>query len=206
MLIPNPHNEKLKFFNEVLHLLFKSVYEFLPPSEFKSYVISQRQIRWQIGQEVEKISKVYNDLIVNKESKNGHALNVKRYQVFPSKPTVQDVKSAENTKDHLWNFIQQIETNIKEIKERTSNLFNKSKQIPAYLSNELAFYENKLKILDDMKKETDKALNNVIYCHKQLKKRYYPTTVNNAEERRRKRRLKENKRKAKKRKQQTLES
>ena len=144
-------------------------------------------------------------MIVNKESKNGHALNVKRYQVFPSKPTVQDVKSAENTKDHLWNFIQQIETNIKEIKERTSNLFNKSKQIPAYLSNELAFYENKLKILDDMKKETDKALNNVIYCHKQLKKRYYPTTVNNAEERRRKRRLKENKRKAKKRKQQTLE-
>ena len=205
MLIPNPFNEKLTFFNEVLHLLFKSVYEFLPLSEFKSYVISQRQIRWQLCQQVEKISKVYDDLIVNKESKNGHALNVKKYQVYPSKPTVQDVKSAENTKDHLWSFTHKIESNIKELKERCSNLYNKSKEIPAYRSNELAFYEKELKILSGIKNETDKALNNVIHCHKMLKKRYYPTAVNTAEESRRKRRMKENKRKAKKRKQQLLE-
>jgi len=205
MLIPNPFNEKLKFFNEILHLLFKSVYEFLHPSEFKSYVISQRQIRWQLCQEVDKISKVYDDLIVNKESKNGHALNVKKYQVYPSKPTVHDVKSAENTKDHLWNFTQKIESNIKELKERCSNLYNKSKEIPAYRSNELAFYEKEIKILSDIKNETDKALNNVIHCHKMLKKRYYPTVVNTAEESRKKRRLKENKRKCKKRKQQLLE-
>ena len=48
MLIPNPHNEKLKFFNEVLCELFNSVYDFLPPSQFKNYVISQRQMRWKV--------------------------------------------------------------------------------------------------------------------------------------------------------------
>ena len=63
MLIPNLHNEKLTFFNEVLCELFNSVYDYLPPYEFKNYAINQRQMRWKVRQDVKAAVKLCNELI-----------------------------------------------------------------------------------------------------------------------------------------------
>ena len=51
MFVPNLHNEKLVYFNEVLREMFDSVYDFLHPSEFKNYVICQQQMRWKVYQD-----------------------------------------------------------------------------------------------------------------------------------------------------------
>ena len=105
MLIPNPHNEKLTFFNEVLCELFNSVYDFLPPYEFKNYVISQRQMRWKVCQDVKAAVKLCNELIEDSNSKSGYAINIRKFQEYLSKP-VSNVKYAENTKENLWKTLR----------------------------------------------------------------------------------------------------
>ena len=51
------------FFNEVLCELFNSVYDYLPPYEFKNYAINQRQMRWKVRQDVKAAVKLCNELI-----------------------------------------------------------------------------------------------------------------------------------------------
>ena len=204
MLIPNPHNEKLVYFNEVLREMFDSVYDFLHPSEFKNYVIYQRQMRWKVYQDVRDASQLCKELIKDSNSKGGYAINIRKFQEYPSKPCVSDVKCAENTKAYLWNFVEGVENKILQLKEKSSKLYNKDHQIPAHKSNELSFYTWKLQELENIEKKTEKPLNNIIHVQNQLRKRYHPAACVNAEERRRKRRVKENKRKSNKRKEQTL--
>ena len=68
MLIPNPHNEKLTFSNEVLYELLNSVYDYQLPQD--------------------------------SNSKSGYAINIRKFQEYPSKPRVSNVKCAQNTKEY----------------------------------------------------------------------------------------------------------
>jgi hypothetical protein len=100
--------------------------------------------------------------------------------------------------------VEDTKSNISKLQESLSRLYNSDHQIPAHKSNELSYYEKKIKELGDILHKTGKPLNNLIHVYNQLKKRYHPAACVSAEERRRKRRVKENKRKCKKRKQQTI--
>ena len=124
MLIPNPHNEKLTFFNEVLCELFNSEYDYLPPYEFKNYVISQCQMRWKVRQDVKAAVKLCNELIEDSNSESGYAINIRKFQEYPSKPCVSYVKCAENTKEYWWKFVEDIRE-MSQLRERSSKLYNK---------------------------------------------------------------------------------
>ena len=132
--MPNLHNEKLTFFNEVLCELFNSVYDYLALYEFKNYVISQRQMRWNVRQDVKAVVKLCNELIEDSNSKSGCAINIRKFQEYPSQPCVSNVKCAENTKEYLWKFEEDIREKISQLRERSSTLYNKDHQIPAHKS------------------------------------------------------------------------
>lgn len=73
--------------------LFNSVYEFLPPSEFSNYVISQYQMRRGVGQDVRAAIKLCNDheLFDDSNSKSGYAINITNFQEYTNKPCVPNV-------------------------------------------------------------------------------------------------------------------
>ena len=153
MLIPNPRNKKLKVFNEVLCELFNSVNDFLPPFQFKNYVISQCQMRWKVCQDVRAVVKLCNELIEDSNGKSGYAISIRKLQEYPSKPCVSDVKCAENTKAYLWKFVEDIKEKMWQLRERSSKLYHTNHQIPAHKSNELSFYEKQLEILRILRKQ-----------------------------------------------------
>ena len=117
-----------------------------------------------------------------------------------------DVKRAENMKIFLWKFEKSIERQVKQLKDNRSRLFNASHQIPAHRAGELEleFYDDKLEKLENILKETSKAVNGIMHVHEEVRKRFCPGSSENAEMKRQKRSSKENKRKLRNRKKKTL--
>ena len=60
-------------------------------------MISQRQMRWKVCQDVKAAVKLCNELIKDPNSKSGYAINIRKFREYPSKPCVSNVKCAENT-------------------------------------------------------------------------------------------------------------
>ena len=50
-----------------------------------------------IYQGVKALNKLWSELIEDSNSKSGHAINIRKYQEYPSKPCVLDVKCADST-------------------------------------------------------------------------------------------------------------
>ena len=76
------------FVNEVLCELFNSVYDYLPPYEFRNYVINQYKMRWGVCQDIRAAVELCNDheLIDDSNSKSGYAINMTKFQEYPNKP------------------------------------------------------------------------------------------------------------------------
>ena len=75
--IPNPHTDRLKFYNETTKELYeKSFSDFRSPQDFHNFCISERKWRFEIQKEAENKEKV-----VFEETKSDHgglAKNVKK--------------------------------------------------------------------------------------------------------------------------------
>ena len=84
---------------------------------------------------------------------------------------------------------------MEQLKDNRSR-FNASQQIPAN--------DDKLEKLENILKETSKAVNGIMHVHEQLRKRFCPGSSENAEMKRQKRSAKENKRKLRNRKKKAL--
>ena len=93
---------------------------------------------------------------------------------------------------------------MEQLKDNRSRLFNASHQIPAHRAEELEFYDDKLEKLENILKETSKAVNEIMHVHEQLRKRFCPGSSENAEMKRQKRSAKENKHKLRNSKKKTL--
>jgi hypothetical protein len=54
-------------------------------------------MRWKICQDVKAANSLFNELVGDSNSKSGYAMNIRKFRKYPAKPTVSDVKCAENT-------------------------------------------------------------------------------------------------------------
>ena len=89
--IPNPHNEKLKFYNQVTKEICKSGAEKSCRGDFEHYLIDQRQYRWTTHLQITNLETRYHKLIIDKITTDGWGKNVQRLKFFPSNPTQSDI-------------------------------------------------------------------------------------------------------------------
>ena len=75
---------------------------------------------------------------------------------------------------------------MEQLKYNRSRLFNASHQIPAHRAGELQFYGDKLGKLENILRETSKAVNGIMHVHGQLRKKFCPGSSENAEMKRQK--------------------
>ena len=58
---------------------------------------------------------------------------------------------------------------MEQLQDNLSRLFNASHQISARHAGELEFYDDKLEMLENILKETSKAVNGIMHVHGQLR-------------------------------------
>ena len=68
LFVPNPLIDKHVFYNETVGDLFNSSFSLTDINSFKSYALSQRQLRWEI---ICTIQNIENLLVKYRESKDG---------------------------------------------------------------------------------------------------------------------------------------
>ena len=204
LYIPNPHNDQLQFYNQLLFDLYHTTYELISPMQFKNYVISQRYHRWLIMKEARAVDLFYRNF-ASADSMEGNAINLRNYTNDDySSFTARDVKRVENT----YSYLQQLQRKLVSVKEKItklrSNLYDMNHVIKPRKANELLFYDGRMSCITDM--ETDiKAqkgkLNFTLQC---LRRKFFKSDVESMEEKRKLKRKAQNQKKDEKLKDECL--
>ena len=98
-IFPNPHTERLKYYNKATKEIFEDYDEFPTPSEFKNYVVVERKSRYELSTQVEK----FNDSVeaaVTKES-SGFAQRTAKYRNVPTNISSIDLQNCQCTLQDL---------------------------------------------------------------------------------------------------------
>ena len=98
--IPNPHNERLTYFNKVTERIYEESYnDFKHPKEFENYNITTRRWRYAMETEWEELDKMVNsDLHADN---NGRAHNIKRYKQLPGMSMPADLVRCGQTIEYM---------------------------------------------------------------------------------------------------------
>jgi len=150
LFVPNPLIDKHVFCNETVEELFNSSFSLMDINSFKSYAISQRQLRWEIKCTVQNIE---NLLVKYRESKDGIWINCRHFASAEDVKchTAKDVVMAVGTKNAISSEIHKIEVEEEKLTKRRWQLFNSKNTMPCWKSNELEYYDNSLKKINDIK-------------------------------------------------------
>ena len=150
LLVPNPLLDKHVCYNETVEELFNASFSLMDINSFKSYALSQRQIRWEIKTVIQNIEKV---IVKYRESQDGIWINCRRYtssedvQCHSAKSLVM----ASGAKDAISKEINKIEEEEKKLTSRRSLLFSTNNTISCWKANELEFYDHSLKKMSETK-------------------------------------------------------
>ena len=79
-LLPNPHTDRLKFYNSVVRQIYESAF-CSKQAGVKQYLLEQLQMRWQLNTIIEDLSKRENDLLRNE--KWGVCQNITKFIASP---------------------------------------------------------------------------------------------------------------------------
>eukprot|EP00794_Sanderia_malayensis_P001354 gene1354-1494_t len=150
LLVPNPLIDKHVFYNETVEELFNASFPLMDINSFKSYALSQRQIRWKIKNVVQSIENV---IVKYRESQDGIWINCRRF-TNPEEVKCHIAKSlvmASGAKDAISKEIHKIEKEEKMLTNRRSLLFSSKNTVSSWKANELEFYDASLKKMSDTK-------------------------------------------------------
>jgi len=150
LFVPNPLIDKHVFCNETVEELFNSSFSLMDINSFKSYAISQRQLWWEIKFTVQNIE---NLLVKYREGKDGIWINCRRFASAEDVKchTAKDVVMVVGTKNAISSEIHKIEVEEEKLTKRRWQLFNSKNTMPCWKSNELEYYDNSLKKINDIK-------------------------------------------------------
>lgn len=99
IIIPNPLNEKQRFFNKLFPSLFCGSYSTLQ-CNFSAYFKSERKERWEFKCSISKSEAKY-DTLVNKTVGDGGGHGLSRFYVMPAKVNKHDISVIKNGIDEL---------------------------------------------------------------------------------------------------------
>ena len=138
------------FYNETVEDLFNSSFSLTDINSFKSYALSQRQLRWEIKCTVQNIE---NLLVKYRESKDGIWINCCCFASAEDVKchTAKDVVMAVGTKNAISSEVHKIEVEEKKLTKRRCQLFSSKNTIRCWKSNELEYFDNSLMKVNDIK-------------------------------------------------------
>ena len=120
-------------------------------------------MRWKVCQDVRAAVKLYNELIEDSNSISSYAINIRKFQEYPSKHCASNDKCKALRRCHNTVKI------FKAIQHRSPD--SNVQEQWAFLLWKAPSVNNRF-----WKK---KSLNNIIQVHNQLRKRYYPAASDN---------------------------
>ena len=148
--MPNPLLAKHVSYNETVEELFNASFSLMDINSFKSYALSQRQLRWEIKTVIQKIE---NTSVKYRESQDGIWINCRHFT------STEDIKChnakslvmASGAKDAISKEIYKIEEEEKKLSNRRHLLFSTSSTISCWKANELEFYDHSLQKMSETK-------------------------------------------------------
>ena len=201
--MPNPLIDKHVFYNEAVEELFNSSVSLMDINSFKSYVLAQRQLRWEIKCAVENIE---NLIVKYRDSKDGIWVNCRRFTSAEDVKchTANDLVMAVGTKDAISNEIRKIEIEEEKLAKRRSQLFCSNNTIPCWKSSELEYYDISLKKMNETKSFLMKLESQIQSLIRKYEHNFPENMLNKQKDKRQRKRRLENDRKSEKRKEMRL--
>ena len=199
--IPNPHTDRLKFYNETTKELYeKSFSDFRSPRDFHNFCISERKWRFEIQKEAENKEKV-----VFEETKSDHgglAKNVKRYSQaqLPRFSSANDLAKCSNTIASMNTLIHKInEFCDKKVNIKKSSLYSKDMTLLPGRKSTLRFIEGIINRMAELSKEVELLREKMITTELELRRRFGKEEATKKDKSRVSRRRKEREKKKKQR-------
>lgn len=128
------------------------------------------------------------DNILSEDSKDGRAKNVRFSKEQLTSITPGDRAKAESSHPIVKNMAAICEAKMKELKEKRSHLFDSSNEVRPWKANELRFYDDSLKRVENCLKKLQKASSNIESNINVLKRRLSDDADQEKEQKRRKKR------------------
>ena len=127
-LFPNPHTERLAYYNEITPVLFEETAgEFRNLERFHNYLIIQRRWMYDTNKEVSTFSTFLYSF--QSSENNGFGQNVRRFQNLPQDVCSGDLRRCENTIARLEKKIQEGESLRKKIQDSKKSCFSSTMDV-----------------------------------------------------------------------------
>lgn len=197
-LLPNPHTERLKFYNNVVPQIYESSFV-SKQAGFKQYLLEQQQMRCQLNTKIKALSDKENNLLRNENW--GVCQNITKFMsgvdgckgsgdVAKCESSLTTVNEAFNSASDLLSFMN----------NRRKNLYTEERTLRSFASDELKYFQEAQERVKAIHQELQKASNALTTTLMSLKRKFPSPMGNNGQSRRKK----ENKRKVKKIKEKRL--
>lgn len=198
-LLPNPHTDRLKFYNSVVKQIYESSFA-SKQAGFKQYLLNQQQMRWQLNTKIQALSDKENNLLRNE--KWGVCQNIKKFMAgsdgCKSSDDVAKCESCLVTVNEAFNSAADL---LSFIDSKRKGLFHEDHTPKTFASDELKYFQEAQERVKVLYEELQKASNMLTTTHINLKRKF-PSRFGRDKQSRRK---KENKRKVKKTKEKRLQ-
>ena len=191
-LYPAPKTERLKFFNQVTQEIYESAYV-AKQTQFRDYLNGQRQFRWNMMQETEKLESIWQCFekgIIPKEN-----IQLSRCSSVPEDPNVKDVSHVSRVLKHVTATISMLDKQEKLLRNRLSAIIDK---VHLWAKNEHDTIQGYIATTKELHGKVLVLQNNLSYILKTLDKKINKSAIASFEASRKKKRQREQKCKNKK--------
>ena len=172
MIFPNAFNDKLKFFNELLHKIYTSTAAdaTINVSVLKEYFLSKRGVIWKFQNEVSSCIKTVENLFDKDHGMYANAANLNKYMQYPKYSNEKDPQKCQKVVEILEMRQGELDNLIKDVVDHRSKCFDVNNYIRRkHFSAEVGYYDEFLiKLRTSLKKltaATDATLNTLKMLH-----------------------------------------
>lgn len=202
-LIPNPHSERLQFYNNLTPSLYLESYpEFSSKERFTNFLITERKWRYDTEQQVKSFMSMLDNIQSN--DKSGFSHNFQRLQRIPADANSEDVLRCRNVISSLENLRDKCQKLLDNLIEKKKSCYKPSMDLLPGGKIRLKYIESKSVDLNQFMQKLYSMLANFNTVEKALCVRFSQKSCEKADKTRKKRRLKEQRRKNTKKKSKVL--
>ena len=196
-LCPNPHTERLQFYNNVTPVLYnESFKDFSLMERFQNYLITERRFRFETESKINSITEKVADITTNSTNQsNGTAYNIQRLQKVPLDVSSNDVSRGERALSALQSMTNTCEDLSNALSEKKKTCYLPSMDLMPGGKSTLEYIQSKLDAVNQLKSTLFSLLDKVNGVVHELHRRYSRQTSAKADVQRQKRRKKEQRRK-----------
>ena len=204
-LFPNPHTERLKYYNKATEEIFEDHDDFPTPSEFKNYLLVERKWRYEMTKQLEKFNDSVEAAVIKESS--GFAQRTAKFRKVPTNISSTDLQKCNCTLQDLEKINLNGEKLQIDIISRKKECYNEDMSLRPGGEAKLNFLDSSMETLSGAVAVVTKAFNDVNEVYKVINEHICLSSKGDCSERKskRSRREKEQRRKNKQKKEKLLQ-